>query len=193
MQSTKGLIPILGSWQVLSDLIFLKLLCLRSKKNLSDRIKNLRPTIKSSLEKAAKFCAYQERCQEDVRKKLIALKLDQDDIEEIISILIQEDFINEERFAKAFVRGKFNYKKWGRIKITQELKKRKISKYCIAKGLDEINDEKYQSVLTEILNKKLKQFPSLKEYQKNYKAVQFALSKGFESTVAWSIINSKKN
>ena len=59
--------------------------------------------------------------------------------------------------------------------------------------MDEINDEKYQSVLTEILNKKLKQFPSLKEYQKNYKAVQFALSKGFESTVAWSIINSKKN
>ena len=150
-------------------------------------------TTKESKVKIAKFCAYQERCHQEVRDKLYSYGLLPKDVEEIIYELIQEDFINEERFAKAFVRGKFNYKKWGRIKITQELKKRKISKYCIAKGLDEINDEKYQSVLTEILNKKLKQFPSLKEYQKNYKAEQFALSKGFESTVAWSIINSKKN
>jgi regulatory protein len=150
-------------------------------------------TPKESKVKIAKFCAYQERCHQEVRDKLYAYGLLPNDVEEIIYELIQNDFINEERFAKAFVRGKFNYKKWGRIKITQELKKRKISKYCINKGLGEISEEKYKVVLTEILDKKSKQFSSLKEYQKNYKAVQFAMGKGYESTIAWSIINSKKN
>jgi regulatory protein len=154
---------------------------------------NKQYTPKEAKGKIAKFCAYQERCHQEVRDKLYSYGLLTSDVEEIIYELIKEDFINEERFAKAFVRGKFNYKKWGKLKIIQELKKRKISKYCIIKGLGEISDEKYQLVLTEILNKKLKQFASLKEYQKNYKAVQFALNKGFESTVAWSIINSKKN
>jgi regulatory protein len=150
-------------------------------------------TPKESKVKIAKFCAYQERCHQEVRDKLYAYGILPNDVEEIIYELIQNDFINEERFAKAFVRGKFNYKKWGRIKITQELKKRKISKYCINKGLGEISEEKYKVVLTEILDKKSKQFSSLKEYQKNYKAVQFAMGKGYESTIAWSIINSKKN
>ena len=150
-------------------------------------------TPKESKVKIAKFCAYQERCHQEVRDKLYSYGLLPSNVEEIIYELIQEDFINEERFAKAFVRGKFNYKKWGRIKITQELKKRKISKYCINKGLGEISEEKYKAVLTEILDKKSKQFSSLKEYQKNYKAVQFAMGKGYESAIAWSIINSKKN
>ena len=150
-------------------------------------------TPKESKVKIAKFCAYQARCHQEVRDKLYAYGLLPNDVEEIIYELIQNDFINEERFAKAFVRGKFNYKKWGRIKIAQELKKRKISKYCINKGLGEISEEKYKVVLTEILDKKSKQFSSLKEYQKNYKAVQFAMGKGYESTIAWSIINSKKN
>ena len=154
---------------------------------------NQQYTPKQAKVKIAKFCTYQERCHQEVSDKLFSYGLLPNDVEEIIYELIQEDFINEERFAKAFVRGKFNYKKWGRIKITQELKKRKISKYCINKGLAEINDEKYQTVLTEILIKKIAKQTEKKVYQKNYKAVQFAMSKGFESELAWSIVKSTTN
>ena len=93
---------------------------------------NQQYTPKEAKVKIAKFCAYQERCHQEVRDKLFSFGLLPNDVEEIIFELIQEDFINEERFTKAFVRGKFNYKKWGRIKITQELKRRKISDYCIS-------------------------------------------------------------
>ena len=154
---------------------------------------NQQYTPKEAKVKIAKFCAYQERCHQEVRDKLFSFGLLPNDVEEIIFELIQEDFINEERFTKAFVRGKFNYKKWGRIKITQELKRRKISDYCIKKGLAEISDIKYYSVLKEILTKKIAKQSAIKDYQKNYKAVQFAMSKGFEAELAWTIIKSSRN
>ncbi|MDG1724189.1 MAG: regulatory protein RecX [Bacteroidia bacterium] len=154
---------------------------------------NQQYTPKEAKVKIAKFCAYQERCHQEVRDKLFLFGLLPNDVEEIIFELIQEDFINEERFTKAFVRGKFNYKKWGRIKITQELKRRKISDYCIKKGLAEISDIKYHSVLEEILTKKIAKQSDIKDYQKSYKAVQFAMSKGFEAELAWTIIKSSKN
>ena len=154
---------------------------------------NQQYTPKEAKVKIAKFCAYQERCHQEVRDKLFSFGLLPNDVEEIIFELIQEDFINEERFTKAFVRGKFNYKKWGRIKITQELKRRKISDYCIKKGLAEISDIKYYSVLKEILTKKIAKQSAIKDYQKNYKAVQFAMSRGFEAELSCTIIKSSKN
>lgn len=141
--------------------------------------------------KIAKYCAYQERCHQEVRDKLYSFGLISEDVEEIIFDLIQQDLINEERFTIAFVRGKFNYKKWGRNKITQELKQRKISEYCIKKGLAEINENTYVDTLENLLHKKLKSLSGIKSYQKNYKAVQFVIAKGFESEIAWSVIKNK--
>jgi regulatory protein len=141
--------------------------------------------------KIAKYCTYQERCHQEVRDKLYSYGLVPDDVELIIYDLIQQDFLNEERFALAYVRGKFVYKKWGRNKITQELKRRKISAYCIKKGLAQIDREAYEQVLTDLLDKKINSLKGIKEYQKNYKAAQFVMSKGYESDLVWSLLKDK--
>ena len=112
-------------------------------------------TPKESKQKIAKYCAYQERCHQEVRDKLYSFGLAPDDVELIIYELIQQDFLNEERFALAYVRGKFIYKKWGRNKIRMEFKRRKISDYCIKKGLLQIDPDKYEEVLTELITKKI--------------------------------------
>jgi regulatory protein len=140
--------------------------------------------------KIAKYCAYQERCHQEVRDKLYSYGLYSDDVEHIIYELIQQDFINEERFTLAFVRGKFAYKKWGRTKIVQELKRRKISDYCIKKGLKEIATTTYDEVLLSLLAKKIASLKGIKGYQKNYKAAQFAISKGYESDAVWAALKS---
>ena len=106
----------------------------------------------------------------------------------IKSFLISDNFLNEERFAKAFVGGKFRIKKWGRIKIKIELKKRKISDYCIKKGMQEIDEDDYLKTLQEILLKKLKENPKGKEQVRNYKAAQYAISRGFEGDLVWETI-----
>jgi len=147
-------------------------------------------TPREARQKIAKYCAYQERCHQEVRDKLYSFGLVPDDVELIIYELIQQDFLNEERFARAFVRGKFIYKKWGRVKIRVELKRRKISDYCIKKGLTEINGEKYEEVLLELLDKKIRSLKAIKGYQKNYKAAQFVMNKGYEGDIVWSLIKA---
>ena len=98
-------------------------------------------TQKQALIKAESYCAYQERCQQEVRDKLYSWGLHEVQVENVIADLIASNFINEERFAKAYAGGKFRIKKWGRVKISIELKRRKISTYCIKKGLAEIEEE----------------------------------------------------
>ena len=142
------------------------------------------------LNKLRHFCAYQERCHEEVRTKLLSLKVYGDTLEEIINKLIEEDFLNEERFAKAFAGGKFRIKKWGRVKIKIELKKRKISDYCIKKGMQEIDEDEYIKTLKSILVKKLKENPKGKEQVRNYKAAQYAMSRGFEGDLVLDILRS---
>ncbi|MBL7890927.1 MAG: RecX family transcriptional regulator [Bacteroidia bacterium] len=148
--------------------------------------KKLTPT--QAIVKAQMACAYQERCQQEMRDKLYEWGLHSNDVENIIADLISTNFLNEERFAKAFAGGKFRIKKWGRVKIKIELKKRKISEYCIRKGLEEIDDEAYISTLKDLLNKKLKEISKGKEHVRNYKAAQYALSRGFESDLVWDIL-----
>ncbi|MBS1975330.1 MAG: RecX family transcriptional regulator, partial [Bacteroidetes bacterium] len=97
-----------------------------------------------ALQKAKHFCAYQERNHLEVREKLYSLGLWKRDVEEVISVLIEEDYLNEERFAIAFAGGKFRMKHWGRAKIKYELQQKKISPYCIKEAMKEINEEDYQ-------------------------------------------------
>ena len=143
--------------------------------------------------KAQLSCAYQERCQQEMRDKLYEWGLFSNDVENIIANLISDNFLNEERFAKAYAGGKFRIKKWGRIKIRIELKKRKISDYFIRKGMLEIEESDYLKTLKEIIAKKLKETTKGKIQIRNYKAAQYAISRGFESDLVWENIKGKED
>lgn len=142
--------------------------------------------------KAQMTCAYQERCQQEMRDKLYEWGLHSNDVENIIANLITDNFLNEERFAKTFAGGKFRIKKWGRVKIKIELKKRKISDYCIRKAMEEIDDKAYMKALEDVITKKLKGLKG-KQHIKNYKVAQYAISRGFESDLVWESLKEKQN
>jgi len=131
--------------------------------------------------KAADYCAYQERSQQQVRDKLYDYGLHQDEVEEVLTELIMEGFINEERFARAFVGGKFRMKKWGRKKILQGIKPHKISEYCIKKGMEEIDHDEYWEVLLTHASKKYDQLKGNNIYVIKGKLTQYLYGKGFES------------
>lgn len=140
-------------------------------------------TIKQALHKVARFCAYQERTQQEVRNKLYEYGLNQDEVEEVICELIAENFINEERFAQIYAGSKFRQKKWGRVKIRQHLKQKGLSDYCIKKGLTEIEEEDYRNTLTDLLIKKLPQIKARNLLEKKKKLSQYALGKGYELNI----------
>jgi regulatory protein len=145
-------------------------------------------TPNQALTKAQLSCAYQERCQQEMREKLYEWGLYSNDVENIIANLVTDNYLNEERFAKAYAGGKFRIKKWGRVKIKLELKKRKISDYCIKKGMQEIDDSDYIKTLKEIIAKKSKEIKGGKVQVRNYKIAQYAYSRGFESDLVWDIL-----
>ena len=142
-----------------------------------------------ALAKLQRYCAYQERCHEEVRSKLLDMGIYSDWREEIIVQLIEENFLNEERFARAFARGKFRIKQWGRTRIRQELKKRKISDYCLRKAMEEIEEEDYLNTLRTALIKKNISLKEEDPYQRKSKLARYAVSRGFESELAWQLIN----
>ena len=135
--------------------------------------------------KARGYCAYQERSQQEVRDKLYEWGMWKEAVEEIIVKLIDDNFLNEERFAIAFAGGKFRIKKWGKVKIRQALKLKGTSDYCIKKGLAAIDYDDYLSTLRELLHQKLKQTKIKNPQQQKYKVAQYALSRGFESNLIW--------
>lgn len=145
-------------------------------------------TPKEAKLKAADYCAYQERSQKEVRNKLYQYGLYKDDVEEIISDLVTEGFINEERFAKAYVGGKFRIKKWGRIKILQGLKQHNISNYCINKGIAEIDEEEYFSTLQSLVKKKSEQLDQSDRYIFKRKLANYLTQKGFEPHLIWDML-----
>lgn len=149
-------------------------------------------TQKQALLKAEAACAYQERCQQEMRDKLYEWGLHSNDVENVIAHLITSGFLNEERFAKAFAGGKFRIKKWGRVKIKKELKARRISDYCIKQAMKEINEDDYLKTLKAVLAKKSKDIKGGKMLVRNYKIAQYAISRGFESDLIWEILNEKE-
>ena len=142
-----------------------------------------------ALKRMQRYCAYQDRCHSEVRSKLIELGVYGDTLEEIMAELIIERFLDEERFARSYVRGKFRLKKWGRVRIKRELKLRKISAYCQRKGLEEIDEEEYHATLREILRKKLVDYQRKYDaFQSGRKAAQYAQGRGYETALIWPII-----
>ena len=109
-----------------------------------------------ALVKMQSWCAYQERSQQDARDKLYELGMWPEAVENIIAQLIQDNFLNEERFAMTFARGKFTIKKWGRVKIKQELKQKRVSDYCLKKALAQIDETEYIETLKKIMESKRK-------------------------------------
>lgn len=140
------------------------------------------------LEKLRKYCAYQDRCHQEVRNKIISYKVYGDDLEEIINELIKDKFLNEERFARSYARGKFNFKKWGRNKIKYELQRRHVSSYCIRKGLEEIDEEVYLGTLREVINKQILKHKKHSQLIRRDKAIKYAASRGFEAPLIFKII-----
>lgn len=127
------------------------------------------------------WCAYQERCQYEVSNKLKLLGLNYDLSQQLISELISSNFINEERFAEAFVSGKFRIKRWGKIKIKQHLKAKFVSNYSIEKALKQIEKEDYNKTIGDLIRKKAQDFKSTDSaYQKKAKVHNYLASKGYE-------------
>ena len=144
------------------------------------------------LAKAQKFCDYQERYQQEVRDKLYSWDAKPDEVEQILCLLVEQNYINEERYARAFARGKFRIKHWGKNKIRRELKSRKISDYCIKQGLLEISDEEYSDVLKMVIEKKSRDVRARHASPlRNHKIASYAVSRGFESDLVWDILNEK--
>lgn len=141
-----------------------------------------------ALLKIQKWCAYQERCQQEVRDKLYEYGLWTDAVEELISKLISDNFINEERFAKTYARGKFNIKKWGRIKIKQQLKQKRISDYCIKKAMEEIDANLYYDTLKKTLLQKNKIIKESNPIKLKFKLASFAMSRGFEQDLIFDAL-----
>lgn len=144
---------------------------------------------KEALIKAANFCAYQERTHKEVRNKLYELEVFGDESEAIITWLIENNYLNEERFARLFAGSKFRQKKWGRIKIRQELKMRGVSDHCLKAGMSEIDGDDYMVTLQEIIEKKSKDIKDSNKLIIKQKLVKFALSRGFENDLVFDEVS----
>ncbi|TZF83620.1 RecX family transcriptional regulator [Pedobacter sp. BS3] len=138
-------------------------------------------TKNQAIEKAEHYCAYQERSQQEVRDKLYDLGMNTSDVDDIISYLISTNFLNEERFALAYTRGKLRQKHWGRLKIKQGLKLKKVSEPLIRKAMRSIDADEYMDILSQILQKKASLLHEKDTFKRYYKLMRFALSRGFET------------
>jgi regulatory protein len=143
---------------------------------------------KAALAKAEHYCAYQERSQYEIRNKLYEWGLKTAEVEELISELIVTNFLNEERFAKAYVSGKFNIKKWGKIKIKQSLKIKQVPDKMITKALNTIDSGDYLQTLLELAEKKAKLITENDAYKKKYKLITYLMGKGFENNLISEVL-----
>jgi regulatory protein len=148
--------------------------------------------IKTAMAKAEHFCAYQERSQQEVRNKLYDMGMYPSGVEQVISELIGNNFLNEERFANAYAQGKFRMKGWGRIKIRQGLKLKQVPDKLISKALLNLDGDRYLEVLTALLTKKAAQLAEKDPYKRRYKLMQYAMGRGFESDLINDVLKDKQ-
>lgn len=144
--------------------------------------------LQQAREKINRYCAYQERSHLEVREKLSELGVYGDDADQLITDLITEGYLNEERFARAYVGGKFRIKKWGRLKIVRALEAKGVTKNCIRAGLLEIDEETYLKNLTELLEHRLQSDQSENVFIKRDKLSQHAVQKGYEPELVWDVL-----
>lgn len=142
-------------------------------------------TVTEALKKMEHYCAYQERCHKDIKDKLSTMKLIPEAKEKIILHLLEHNFLNEERFAKSFARGKFRIKKWGKQRIVRELKFRQISAYCIKMALKEIPENEYLETFHELAEKKFATISETNAFKKRKKLIDYLLYRGWENQLVF--------
>ncbi len=135
------------------------------------------------------YCAYQERCHQEVRQKLKEMHMIPEAIDTIIVHLLEHNFLNEERFAKTFVSGKFRIKKWGKYRLTFELKKKDISKHNINLAISQIPSNEYIEVFSELAEKKANSIREKDKWKKKKKLVDYLFYRGWESHLVYDKVN----
>ncbi len=146
-------------------------------------------TLKEAIKKAENYCAYQERCHQEVRQKLFSMKVGPERADSILVHLISHNFLNEERFAETYVRGKYNIKKWGRVRLTAELRRRDISKFIITKALSQISESSYLKTFHELAEKKAESIRETSPVKKKRKLADYLLYRGWESHLVFDKTN----
>lgn len=146
-------------------------------------------TKEQALQKLKHFCGYQERCHAEVHEKLYDLGIKKRERDEIVAMLIEEGYLNEERFAITFAGGKFRVKQWGRVKIRHELKQKQVSDYCIKKALQQIDQADYETVLKKLAAKKMAALKPEQPLARKKKLLDYLLQKGFEPDLATRTID----
>ena len=140
------------------------------------------------LDKMAKYCAYQERCVKDVRDKLKTFDIPEEEKTKILDYLLDNRFVNDERFAKSFVRGKINQSGWGVNKIRFHLIQKGIDKDIIDEALGQTDNEVYRQRLIDILKTKSKTIKADSDFEKKRKLAAYAMQKGFEGNLIWEVL-----
>ena len=143
-------------------------------------------TKEQALQKLKHYCAYQERCHSEVKEKLYSLGVWKKDHDAIISTLIEENYLNEERFAIAYAGGKWRMKHWGRVRIRYELKQKQVTEYCIKKALKQIDEEEYLQVLHETAAAKYASLKSDQYLVRKKKTMDYLVNRGFEMSLVHS-------
>ena len=137
------------------------------------------------------YCRYQERCHSEVKNKLYELGCDTELVNELMAGLIEMNLLNEERFARAFARGKFRLKQWGREKIKTQLRLKKVSDYCIRKALTEIDPDEYDALLNKLAERKLKEVLGDRSINsRKAKLFRYLIQKGFERDIVIDTVNN---
>jgi regulatory protein len=134
------------------------------------------------------YCAYQERSHQEVKSKLYGFALSSSEVDEMISHLITEGYLNEERFAKAFAGGKFRLKNWGRIKIIQALEAKGLTANCVKSGLKEIDEADYLQTIDSLLSKKANQVQEDDVFVRREKLANYVIQKGYEPELVWKAV-----
>jgi regulatory protein len=150
-------------------------------------------TVEEALVKLQKYCAYQDRCHREVEQKLKQMHMIPEAIERVIVDLIQDNHLNEERFAKAYVRGKFSIKKWGKVRLTLELKQRQISQYVIKTALAEIDPEEYLQTFHKLAEKKALNIFESNPFKRKKKLADYLIYRGWESHMVYDKVNALIN
>ena len=140
------------------------------------------------LDKMAKYCAYQERCVKDVRDKLKTFDIPQEEKVKILDYLLDNRFVDDERFAKSFVRGKVNQSGWGVNKIRFHLMQKGIAKDIIDEALGQTDEDLYRQRLIDILKVKSKTVKAENDYERKRKLAAYAMQKGFEASLVWEVL-----
>lgn len=150
-------------------------------------------TVNEAKKKMEHYCAYQERCHKEVRQKLRDMHMIPEAIDVVIGHLLEHNFLNEERFAKTFVRGKFKIKKWGRRRLVQELKQKDISKYTINLALNTIGNDEYIDTFNVLAEKKLNSIKESNILKKKKKLADYLLYRGWEPHLVFDKVNELVN